>query len=388
MASPEIRSLNEDYPEAFFTPPAVPCLSLYQPTHRSHPDAQEDPIRYKNLVRELETSLSDMFDAGEVEAMLAPFRELAEDAMFWSHTLDGLAVFGVEGRAWAYRLQRTMPERAVVADSFHTKPMLRVMQSADRFQVLALDRESVRLFEGNRDVLDEIDLHEDVPATLEDALGEDVTEEHLTVASYGSQQPGTTAMHHGHGGRKDALDVDIERYFRAVDRAITDRHSKPSGLPLVLAALSEYHGVFRDLSKNPNLSPATVDAHPASLSADELRERAWQALEPQYLARLSALVDTFGTARANGKGAADLTDIGRAVAERRVAYLLIDADRMIPGRLDAETGRVLMDELDEPDVDDLLDDFGERTLQFGGEVVIVPTERMPVDTGAAAIYRY
>ena len=34
-----------------------PCLSLYQPTHRSFPERQQDPIRFKHLVRQLEDSL-------------------------------------------------------------------------------------------------------------------------------------------------------------------------------------------------------------------------------------------------------------------------------------------------------------------------------------------
>ena len=28
-----------------------PCLSLYQPTHRHHPDNQQDPIRFRHLVK-------------------------------------------------------------------------------------------------------------------------------------------------------------------------------------------------------------------------------------------------------------------------------------------------------------------------------------------------
>jgi hypothetical protein len=39
-------------------------------------------------------------------------------------------------------------------------------------------------------------------------------------------------------------------------------------------------------------------------------------------------------------------------------------------------------------VGDLLDDLGEHTVKTGGEVVIVPAERMPTDTGIAAIYRF
>ncbi len=35
-----------------------------------------------------------------------------------------------------------------------------------------------------------------------------------------------------------------------------------------------------------------------------------------------------------------------------------------------------------------LDDLDEHTLKIGGEVVIVPPERRPSDTGIAAICRY
>ena len=55
------------------------------------------------------------------------------------------------------------PELAVVAHSFHLKPLMRFLQSADRYQVLALNREEIKLFEGNRDVLDEIALAPGVP---------------------------------------------------------------------------------------------------------------------------------------------------------------------------------------------------------------------------------
>jgi hypothetical protein len=37
---------------------------------------------------------------------------------------------------------------------------------------------------------------------------------------------------------------------------------------------------------------------------------------------------------------------------------------------------------------DIYDDLAEAVLRNGGEVIIVPVERMPTTTGIAAIYRY
>ena len=41
-----------------------------------------------------------------------------------------------------------------------------------------------------------------------------------------------------------------------------------------------------------------------------------------------------------------------------------------------------------PKVNDLLDDMGELVMKMGGQVVVVPTGKMPSETGLAAIFRY
>src|SRR5690625_7431837 len=64
------------------------CLSLYQATHRSHPDNTQDPIRFKNLVK----TLANALDSSQQE-MLKTFHDLADNFNFWQHTLDGLPIF-------------------------------------------------------------------------------------------------------------------------------------------------------------------------------------------------------------------------------------------------------------------------------------------------------
>ena len=384
-----MHPLDEDFAAGLLDNWPPPCLSLYQPTHRHHPDNQQDPIRFGNLVKALEGSLLQRIPKDEVRSLLEPFLALANDREFWAHTLDGLAVLGANGLFRVYNLQRPVAALAIVADSFHTKPLMRILQSADRYHVLGLNRQEVKLFEGNRDALDEIELHPDVPRTLTDALGEELTDPHLTVASYGGVGGSQTAMHHGHGGKKAEVDLDAERFFRAVDRGILEHHSRPSGLPLILAALPEHHHRFHEVSRNPFLMPESIDIHPDALSSiDELRQRAWHLVEPRYLARLAALVEEFGTARSRGLAADDLAQVARAVVGGRVATLLIEARREIPGRINAATGDVEAGDLAHPEVDDVLDDLGTLALKMGGQVVIVPSERMPTTTGVAAIYRH
>ena len=384
-----MNTLNKDYAAELLGNCDPPCLSLYQPTHRHHPDNQQDPIRFGNLVKTLEESLLQQLPKEEVRPLMEPFLALADDRAFWNHTFDGLGVLSAKGIFRVYKLQRPVAELAVVANSFHTKPLIRILQSADRYQVLGLNRQEIRLFEGNRDALDEIQLHREVPRKLTDALGEELTDPNLTVASYGGAGGSQASMHHGHGGGEAEVDIDAERFFRAVDRGILEHHSQPSGLPLILAALPEHRHMFHEVSHNPFMIPESIDIHPDALSSiDELRQRAWQLMEPRYLARLAVLVEEFGNARSKGLGDDDLAKVARAAVGGRVATLLIEARREVPGRINAATGDIEFDDLAHPEVDDVLDDLGMLTLKMGGQVVIVPTERMPTKTGIAAIYRY
>lgn len=365
-----------------------PCLSLYQPTHRSHPENQQDPIRFRNLVKQLEQSLLQRATAAEAAELLAPFVELANDHEFWSNTRDGLAILGGKDTFHVFKLQRPVAELAIVADSFHTKPLMRLRQSADRYQILGINRHGIRLFEGNRYALDELAPSPLMPHTLTDALGAELTEPHHTVASYGGAGASHGAMHHGHGGKEAEVDSDAERFFRVVDRGIMEHHSKPSGLPLLLATLPEHRRLFHAVSHNPQLLPDGIDAYPDALSTDELRTRAWVAFEPTYTKRIDTIVEQFGSARAHALGADELATVAAAIVGGRVATLLVESDRVIAGRIDATTGAVTVAELGSPDVDDVLDDLAELTMKMGGEVVVIPASRMPTTSGIAAILRF
>lgn len=378
--------LANDYPTLIHAARAGPCLSIYQPTHRQHPDNLQDPIRFRNLIRQLANSLEQKYPDREIEPLLAPLNALADDVPFWNHTLDGLAVLAAPDFFRVYRLQRPVAELAVAADSFHTKPLLRIVQSADRYQVLGLNRHEARLFEGNRDSLDEIELAPAVPRTLADALDRDVERERA-IRTHG---PVKQAMgrHGASDVKQDGIQSDTEHFFRAVDQAVLEHHSRPTGLPLLLAAMPEHHHLFREVSRNPNLLEASVDVFPGDLSLDELGKRVWEQIQPHYVQRLDDLVDRYHAAKHATQATDDLTESAQAVVAGRIDALLLEAGRQIPGRMQADSGAITLGEMDDPETGDLLDDLGERVLATGGEVVMVPTERMPTRTGLAAIFRY
>jgi len=192
----------------------------------------------------------------------------------------------------------------------------------------------------------------------------------------------------GTDATQDVVDHDTDQFFRIVDQTVLAHHSRPAGLPLVLAALPEYHHRFRAISQNPLLADVAIDVFPDAIPQDALRERAWRAMLPRYLQRLERLSDAFHVAKARNAGTDDLRRAAEAAVAGRVATLMVDADRIIAGRLDGRTGEITLADTDDRDVDDVLDDLGEQVLKAGGDVLVVPAERMPSSTGVAATYRY
>ena len=347
-----------------------PLLSLYQPTHRKHPENRQDQILFGNLIKALASSLQQQYSDSDTMMLLEPFNTLANDHDFWSHTLEGMAVLGGSNIFQVFKIQRSVSELAVVGDNFYTKPLRRILQSDTRYQVLGLSLSKIQLFEGGRNALYEIDPALGVPLTITEALGDKLIPQH------------------DHSGENDEVDNDSERFFRTVDQAVLEHHSRPSGLPLILAALPEHHHLFHKVSHNPFLMQEGLSINPDALKIDELWERAWQIVEPQYQVRLATLVEDFALAESKQLGSDDVSQVAQAAATGRVASLLLESNRQIAGRLNRETGQITVGDLGDPQVDDLLDDIGELVVKMGGEVIVIQPEQMPGQTGLAGIYRY
>lgn len=366
------------------------CLSLYMPTHRAFPDRMQDPILYKNLLRRMREQLIAQQPEANHEALLKPFEALIDDHDFWIYQRDAIAVLGGENFFRVFSVQRPVVERVVVNHRPYLTPLLRILQSADHYQVLCLSRDSVRLFEGNRDVLDEVELHPDVPRNQVEALGEELTPGNQTGFPNGfsrASSRGDPATHEAGGSSKqDEANRDRDRFFRAVDRAITAYHSKVARLPLLLAALPENQFFFRSFSHNPHLVEPGIALDPKALDLDVLRQRSWEIMSHRYHERLQGILEQYGASHGQGLASDKLSEIESASLAGRVATLLIEADHGadITGTVAGDTATANSG----MDVQHTLDDVMVHALQNGGDVVVVPPELMPSKTGAAAVFRF
>lgn len=381
-----LYEIVEHFPNEIIYEGKAPCISLYQPTYRHKPESRQNIIRFKNLIQRIQNSLLNKYSKDETNKLLKPFYTIAEDRLFWNESKDGLAILSNKDKTIVYRLNRPVKEFAVVSDSFHIKPLLRIYQSADRYHLLGISRKNFSIYEGDRYGFEKIELEEDIATSIEEVLGDQYTEPHLNLGAYG----GATGsyMYHGHGSRKDEIDKDTERFFRYVDKLVLDKFSNPEKIPLILIGLTEHHGLFRNITSNPHLMEDGILKDYEALDIEEMRNEAWKVMEPYYLNKTKELVDRFKMEQAKFLATDDLAQIARAILEGRVDTLLVEADKIYPGKINEETGEIIRDKLENPEFDDLLDDMAELVFKLNGNVVVLPKERMPSDTGAAAIYKF
>ena len=363
-----------------------PLVSLYQPTHRSFPDNKQDPIVFKNLLREIENSLKQIENSDFLKSIMIPFYELKEDMDFWNNTSDGIAILASQHKCIVYNLHNPVKELAVVANRFHIKPLIKAFQSTENYQLLGLSREYFTLYQGDRNGFKEIEINKDIPRTMQEVLGDQLTSSYLSHGSYAGA--GGSAMYHGHGDVKQEIDKDTEKYFRYVDAYIFENYSKTTKLPLILVSLPEYHSEFMKWSNNLYLREEGIGKSIESMDIEEIHEKAKKIIEAINMEKIQKLNEAYAKAEVALLGSSDLGQVAKAAFESRVETILIEEDRIVPGKIDDTTGEVLSGKIDRPDYGDVLDDLAELVLLGGGTVFILTKVEMPVTTGIAAIYRY
>ncbi len=377
--------IAETFPDPVIFQTGGPFLSIYQITHRYSPENKQDPIKFRNSLRTIENTLKMQVDKAYLQTLMEPLYQMEKNQDFWNRTLDGVAILASPQDCVVYLLPEPVEERLIIGESFHIKPLLRHFQSGGNYQLLGLSRDKFVLYEGSKNNLEKIDIAADVPVTMEQVLGSDLTQPHLGHWSTGNG--GKITMFHGQGGKKDQADIDTERYFKYVDKFISENYSQKSALPLILFSTAENQGLFRKISRNTYLLEAGIKNAAESLDLEQLKVKAWELIEPMHLTRVKNLIEAFGRAKAKSAGSDDIEQIAQAAVAKRVQTLLIEADRIIAGKIDSNTGELKYGDKSSPIYEDILDNLAEMVLRDKGEVLVLASQEMPTTNGAAAIFR-
>jgi hypothetical protein len=368
-----------------------PSVSIYCPTHAAGDEKQQDRIRFKNLLRQAEVQLGKMgIRTQEIHELLRSGSELLEDTRFWSRQSEGLAVFISPQFFCKYRLPSSVKALVVTTDRFHIKPLLPLFSGDGRFYILALSQNQLRLLEGSRNQVHEVEL-ETVPESLVEALRYDVPERSLQFHTQTPQRGGgrRAAIFHGQGvGTDDSWHKkDILRFFQQVDRGIHDLLASHRS-PLVLAGVDFVQSIYREANSYPHLMGKGVAGNPEQMSAEKLYKEAWPIVQPVFEADRCSAIERYHARLGTGLTSNAIPEIIHAAQSGRVETLFVAVGKQVWGVMRTDVRDVQVHTNRKAGDEDLLDVAAVHTLTHGGKVYAVSPDEVPSNGLLAAIFRY
>lgn len=380
----ELKALVED--------PQSPYISIYMPMQKAGPDTRQNPIRFKNLMREAQERL-DAMGVGQNEA--AEFLQQAhqlDTSQFWEQQDQGLTIFISPTLFRYYQLPMAFQELVVVSTQFHLKPLLHLINNDGRFYLLALSQKDVKFFRGTRSSINEVTV-ENMPKSLDEALQKDETAQEgqfrIATSKGGTSnsftQPGSF---HGQGSPdRDKHQEDILQFFNLVDGALQQKLRNQKA-PLVLAGVEYLHPIYQTANTYPHLVKEGITGNPENLKPEELNEQAWQIVEPLLQQAQKQVQEHYQELTGTGKTSHDVKEVISAAYFQRVDALFVPVGQQLWGKFEPDTMSVDLHLEPEPDDEDMLDFAAIHTLLSGGTVYAVEPEQVPDAASAAAIFRF
>lgn len=365
-----------------------PSISIFLPTHRAGQDTQQDPIRFKNLLREAEKQLLDSGMAPrDASTLLQPAQAFIDDSHFWNHQSDGLAIFMAAGDFHYYHLPFSVEELLIISQTYYFKPVLPLFTNNGHYYILALSQNEIRLFEGTRYSVGQIDLPEGTPESMEAALRLDDPQKQLQMHT--AQSGAGHGMFHGQSQGEDEQKVLIGQYLKLADTSLKEIFSEQQA-PLVLAGVDYLLPMYRKISEYKNIMEVGITGSPEHLSPEELQKQAWPIVEELFRQTTEKAVEQYQQLAGTDKATGNIDEIVSAAFHGSVDKLVLSFEAQVWGMFDQETGKVTHHSAVQSKENNLaLIDFAAmKTLQNGGTIYALSQAEMPTDSPIVAVFRF
>ncbi|WP_037915317.1 baeRF3 domain-containing protein [Actinacidiphila yeochonensis] len=350
-------------------PRKYPAVSVLLPTHRRQPDNAQDSVRLRNLLEEAknavhndpEVSRSDRIDViGQLD------QAMSEVDLVYAE--DGLAIFAAPGEHQVWSLERSVPERVLLAQTFLTRNLVAAHAASRPYWVLALSADVATMWSGSR--------HQ---APQPEKGPFPVRRPTVDFDPERQEQIGDTPS--------TFRDEDTRTYLREVTEAANAvLAADPRPLYVVgdvaaLAALDEVGPLVKEAVAR--VSQGGLAGGPAEALGEAVR----QADRERDEAQVAAVLADLDRARGRKAFAGGVDEVWQSVVERRAALVAIedgfratvrdDGEHLVPAGA-AERGAR----------DDIVDEIAEQALDTGARVHFVPDGTLEGSGHVAAVLRF
>lgn len=361
-------------------------ITLAMELHATTLTNDKDRIEFENLVNQARKEVKDS-DFEEKDQLLEQLDAVMRDQDEYVKFIGGLVVYITTDDIYYYHLAIPVKSRVQISTLPYVLPLASNFQYTREYNLLVLNRESIRLFEGHTNNLEELPIEEieDAPVDLETALGTEKEGGALNYGTYsgGHNQAGTNQFFHGHGDSSEEKDIDRERYFNIVDKFVYDNYSNENKLPLIVYTVEENQAVFRKVSSNEFLVKTGINGSAANLDKNQIQERVSETIDEIIAHQRNELLEQLNETSPENRIENIPDDLASASLQGRIETLYLQKYFEIPGSINEE-GRYEEDN----GRDDFVQQLVQNVLRSSGAVYILDETETPENTPIAARLRY
>lgn len=361
---------------------AGPFIAIYLNTAAVLNDLNRQRLEFKQLVNEARTQLAQRFPSVSFQPFREQFERLIGDNDFWlQHTGPQTGLIANEEQVMIFDLQYPTDNQVIVNSMPAIRPILADRQHEFDFDLLALNEDSLMMYQQRQGNFTIVDLPSEAPTTLQDTLG---TEKRGGDLNFNSS-PVHGVNYHGHNAKAEEREIDQKNYYQQVAQYMQD-YSQTTQRPLILMGLPHNQSLFRQINKNPYLSEyLSIPKSPKNLSLGAI-QTATEAIQTKWHTQLAdIMLDRYDKAQSKQLALSDPFGMIKPALSGRIEMLIVASSANVAGTLPS-TEVLLDDPIAQPD--NLIDDLVDVVMAKNGQVRIIPADRMPTNTGALALLRY
>lgn len=347
-----------------------PALSILLPTYyKSSDDLQQNPVRFKKLMRQAIDRLLENHSKAQLKSLLENLDAAAETIDF-DHPQKGLAVFASNSIGRSYPLSFAVDEQVVIEETFATRHLVHARNRSKRYYLLLLTRDICRLYECQRDQLREIQ-EKGFPKTS----GQEGVDSEWT-GDFGVDS-----------GRYDTRQG--REFLHQVDESV-EAVIGGNELPLVIAGVERNLASFDKISKHKNRLIATVEGSYEKTPIAELSQIVWGAARKGFDRKRKQVLDQLENAVGAKQFASGIDGVWRMAQEGRVATLLVEEGFHYPASVsdDGLSIKGVPENYNHNTVSDAVDEVIETVLKRSGQVVFQEKGALDGHKQIAAITRF
>ncbi len=251
----------------------------------------------------------------------------------------GIIVFYSKEQQGYIRVQSSISDLVVVADSFHIKPLLRIKNNERGFFVVAMSAKQISVSVETNGHLYRMDTINN-PSPVED--------------------PNTNKS------KPDAKDF--------IAHAATELNKTLSlyKLPIILAGVKDHLGHMKKYLNHSMILEDGIIGNVERMKAEELREKCFELLEPYYRRKETEAIDELNLAVKKNHAITYIEDIAVSAVYGKIRKLFVVENKQLWGTVYKTTGEVFISpKQTNAHDDDILDDICQIVLSKGGEVVVL-----------------